>query len=465
MRVLFIIPKNKFSFFGHKGFSPPFPHLGVAYLIAVLQKHGHTVGLYDDGVDGYPLDVIRSFKPDLIAITIFTLSLPYAYALVDAIKERYPDIRIVAGGSHVSTIREKIFREVNVDYAVVGEGEGVIVDIANGRHIPGTIFEDELQPNLDQLPFPQFDLYSIFFHPGYGSRIIPIITSRGCPFGCNFCSVRLYMGRQFRKRSVGNVLDEIEYQHKKGYCQFDFNDDCFTLDRKRAINILDGIISSDFKIRFQFYNGLRVDTVDEEVLEKLKQAGCFYISYGCESGNDEILKGIKKGITLKQVRKAVGLTRKIGIDCSCNFIIGHKNETLQTAMDSYLFAKSLRTNFVNFYNLVPYPGTEAFDWVQANGRFLVDTENYLEVVAYNDNTPIFETDQLSRRQREEIMRKGFSLHERRVLAYRFGPILGLMLYVLTRWGGLKSLMGKVVTMSRWGNRIAIFLSRNSYRKG
>lgn len=272
------------------------------------------------------------------------------------------------------------------------------------------------------------------------------------------------MGRGFRKRSVENVFEELKYQYSKGYRQFDFNDDCFTLDRERAEKILDLIIKSGLNIRFQFYNGLRVDTVDPLILSKLRDAGCFYISYGCESGNEEILKKIKKGVTLKQVRDAVKWTKDAGIACSVNFIIGHREETYQTAMDSINFAKSLPSNFVNFYNLIPYPNTEAFEWVQKNGRFLVDIKNYLEAISYRDNKPIFETSKFTKEQREKLMQKGFAIHEYRVFRYRFGKIIGFLLFILTRNKQIKIFAGRFSTMSKIGNRIAVFLAKSSYNK-
>lgn len=483
MRVLFVIPKNKFAFFGYRGVSPTFPHLGVAYLIAMLQRQGHEVKLFDDGAGLTQEDMfklIADFKPELIGITIFTLSRNFAYDLIRQIKERTA-IPVVIGGAHVSTIKGLALEETRADFAIKFEGEYPFIELVNalksgkpdyediGNLIwrkDGRIIENPDRPlltDLDALPFPQFDLYDIRVHPGHGEKLVPLISSRGCPFACNFCSVKLYMGRGYRKRSAQNVFEEIKYQYAKGYHQFDFNDDCFTLDKKRAEQILDLIIASGLKIKFQFYNGLRVDTVDPNILRKLKKAGCFYISYGCESGNEDILKKIRKGITLKQVRDAVKWTRDAGIACSTNFIIGHKDETYETAMDSINFAKSLPTNFVNFYNLVPYPGTEAYDWAAKHGHFLVDTNNYLEAISYADNSPIFETKQLTKEQREELIRVGFGIHEYRVLRYRFGKVAGTLIFLVTRNRFIKTLAARFATMNKLGNKLAVMLSRRSYK--
>lgn len=482
MRVLFVIPKNKFAFFGYRGISPTFPHLGVAYLIAMLQSNGVEVKLFDDGSgQGHDdlLDLIAEFKPGLIGMTVFTLSRPFAYEIIQKIKDR-TNIPIVLGGAHVTTIKKAILEETKADFAVKYEGEYPLIELVNELQSNSPQFdkiknllwrkngqaaENPDRPfltDLDKLPFPQFDLYDIKVHPAYGEKLIPLISSRGCPFGCNFCSVKLYMGRGFRKRTVQNVFEEIKHQYSKGYRQFDFNDDCFTLDRKRAEGILDSIINSDMKIRFQFVNGLRVDTVDPEILEKLKKAGCFYISYGCESGNEEILKNIKKGIKLQQVKDAIGWTNKVGIANSCNFIIGHKGETYQTAMDSVNFAKSLKNNFVNFYNLIPYPETEAYEWAFKHGRFFIDTNNYLEAISYADNKPIFETDEFTKEERQEITELGFSVHEYKVLRYRFGKVIGTLIYMLTRSKRVKVLAARFATMTKFGNKFATMLSQGSY---
>ena len=484
MKILFLIPKNNFTFFGYRGISPTFPHLGVAYLISMLQTQEVEVGLFEDSADKTENDLFRiidEFKPDLIGITIYTLSRPFAYLLIAKIKERI-DIPIVLGGVHVTTVKKAVLEETRADFAIKYEGEYPLLELVNElkrdkpnfENINNLIWRKDRQiienldrsflKDLDQLPFPQFDIFNIKTHPSFREKLIPLITSRGCPFDCNFCSVKLYMGRAFRKRSVENIFDEIKYQYSKGYRQFDFNDDCFTLDKNRAEGLLDLVIKSDLKIKFQFYNGLRADTVFPHILKKLREAGCFYISYGCESGNEKIIKKIKKGVTLQQVRNAVKWTRDAGIACSVNFIIGHREETYQTAMDSINFAKSLPTNFVNFYNLVPYCSTEAFEWAQKNGRFLVDTKNYLEAISYVDNKPIFETDELTGEQREKLMQKGFAIHEYRIFCYRFGKIIGCLLYILTRNKQLKIFAAKFSTMSKLGNRIAVFLSKSSYNK-
>lgn len=485
MRVLFIIPKNKFSFFGYKDVAPStFPHLGVAYLISVLKHHHIDVRLYDDGW-GYPgdrvFDLIKEFRPDLIGITIFTLSSPFAYEMIDKIKKRV-DIPIVVGGVHVSTIMKSVLLETKADFAIKYEGEQALLELTdelqqnnlNFKDIRNLIWREngavieniDRAPiaNLDELPFPDFDLFDIKPHPSYKIKILPMVTTRGCPFLCNFCSVNLYMGRKIRARSPENVMAEIRFNYQKGYRQFDINDDCFIVDRNRAEQILDLIIKSKLDIRFRFGSGLRADTVDLKILKKMKAAGCVYISYGCESGNEEILKNIKKGIRLDEVRNAVKWTKEAGIqECSVNFIIGHKGETYKTAMDSINFAKSLPCDYVNFYNLVPYPGTEAYAWAKEHGKFLVDVDNYLMAITYADNLPIYETKEFPKEEREKITAIGFQFHEYRIFCYRFGKFFGPLLFFITRNKLIKKLLARGATTTKFGNKMAVWLSQKSYK--
>jgi radical SAM superfamily enzyme YgiQ (UPF0313 family) len=231
---------------------------------------------------------------------------------------------------------------------------------------------------------------------------------------------------------------------------------------KRANEILDLLIASKLDIKFQFLSGLRVDRVDRGLLSKLKKAGCYYITYGCESGNAQVLQDIDKGINLNQVSRAVQLTKEVGIDNVVNFIIGHKNETYRKAMDSINFAKSLNT-LVNFGQLIPYPGTSAFDWVKSNGRFLVDENNYFEVFTWESTDPIYETKEFTRKERKKILKKAFALHEFMVLRLRFGKILGYIIFLLTRSLYLKKGFATFVFVNKFGNKIAVFLSKKSYR--
>ncbi len=486
MKILFAIPKLK-AISGGKGLTVS-PHAGVAYLSSFLKKNGIEVKVYDEGIENNRAELlltIRDFKPDVVGITIFSYCYNYACDLIKTIKNNCKS-PLVLGGAHINIVKGQILLETGAEFAIKHEGEHglleLLKEIESGGNdfvnIKGLIWKDNngkvtenpdrtFITELDSLPFPDYDVFDIKKYFCFKDKILPIITSRGCPFGCNFCSVRLCMGQGFRARSAQNVVQEIELLTQKGWRNFNINDDCFTLNKQRAEEICDLIIKKNLNIGFQFLNGIRVDTVNPQLLKKMKSAGCFYISYGCESGNERILKTIKKGIILEQVRKAVEWTNDANIPNSVNFIIGHTEETYQTAMDTISFAESLPTYFANFYNLIPYPGTEAYSWAQQHGRFLVPSEYYLENIGTYHGRPIFETSEFTKIQREKIVGLGFNLYRLKYLQYRFGKVAGYFIFCVTKLKPINIFAAFLVLDTRLGKSIYTLLCnliRNPNRK-
>lgn len=431
---------------------PLYPHVGVAYLTAVLKEKGYQVKIYDQGVEpdiNILFQLIKSYKPDIIGTNGFSYAYGFLEELIKNIKS-VTQIPVIVGGPHVSAINSKILKDTQADFAIVGEGESsfplfltqYFQKKPDYKKIPGLIWRQKGQiiqnkkppyiTDLDSLLLPDYQAFNFKLYPCFAEKLIPLITSRGCPYGCTYCSVRLSMGQCFRPRSAKNVIQEIKYWYKKGYTKFDINDDCFTLDLKRAEDICDLIVSNHLNIKIQLYNGIRVDRVSPQLLSKLKQAGCIFIAYGCESGSQKVISKIGKNIRLEQVVKAVDWTNAAGIKNAVNFIIGHQDETFQDAQESISFAKKLKSNFVNFYNLVPYPGTPAYDWAIKNAYFLYPQESYLQTISYRDNTPIFDTPEFTADQRRQIMKIGFDLYEKKLLTFRLGKTLGFTAYLLTR---------------------------------
>lgn len=482
MKILFVIPNNK-SLFGGKGLTAH-PHVGVAYLSAFLKQNDVKVSVFDEGLinDLKALNkLIKDFKPTLIGITIFSYCYNFAYALIKNIKEM-TDIDIVAGGPHICAIGKKILQDTGIKFSVKNEGEFTLLELLREldcqcpdySKIKGLIWRDgdnvienesrTLIEDLDSLPLPDYDVFGIDRYICFKYKMLPLITSRGCPFGCNYCSVRLSMGQKFRSRSAGNVFSEIKYFYDRGYRNFDINDDCFTFDAKRALDICDLIINSNLKIRFQLYNGIRVDTVNPDLLKKMKQAGCFFIAYGCEAGTAKILKAIKKGIALEQVERAVRWANEAGIRNCVNFIIGHKEETYEDALKTLDFAKGLKTDFVNFFNLLPYPGTESLEWAKANAKLLVPMDSYLENISYRDNKPIYETNEFTKEQREKVISLGFDLYRERLLKLRLGKTLGSLIYWLTKWDYFNRIATDFALSNRIGKFIYNTLSKKSVNR-
>jgi len=479
MKIQFVIPKNK-SMLGHKYTPPGHPNIGIAYLGAFLKKYGHEVKIYDDGLkNSYSLvDSVKEFNPDLVGVTSFSYCYDYAIDCIKKIKSNF-DIPVVLGGPHVSVVKGRVFQDSEVDFAIKKEGEYSLLQLldtleykerglSNVKNLiwknNSNIIENQdmtFIENLDDLPFPDYGLFEVEKYASSKMLSTAIITSRGCPFRCTYCSTFLSMGRAFRKRSAENVFAEIKQRYEEGYRNFDINDDCFSLDPDRAYRICDLVIDSGLKVGFQCYSGLRVDRVTLDLLKKMKKAGFYFLAFGCESGNSEVLKNIKKAITLNQVRSAAKWSKEAGIDCVVNFIIGHPTETYEQALDTIEFAKSLDCNYVNFSNLIPYPGTEAYDWVVKNGHFLIDENTYLRNLSTYDDIPIFETQEFTARQRNKVTKVGHEYYYKRILIWRLGKILGSIVYLATKIPGIRKFFTDFAINNKIGRTIFIILSGRS----
>jgi radical SAM superfamily enzyme YgiQ (UPF0313 family) len=462
---------------GHKYTPPGHPNIGIAYLGAFLKKHNYEVKVYDDGLSNdFSLeDSIRDFKPDLIGVTSFSYCYDYAVDTIKKVKSSF-DIPLVLGGPHVSVVKQSVFADSNLDYAIKKEGEYSLLELLKAIQknkgdlsgVPnliwknnGDIIENQdlaFIDNLDELPFPDYSLFDVKKYASTKLRSTAIITSRGCPYLCTYCATLLSMGRGFRKRSADNVFAELKQRYEEGYRDFDINDDCFSLDIQRANKIFDLIMDSGLDMKFKCYNGFRVDRITPGLLKKMKTAGFYFLAFGCESGNQEVLNNIKKSISLDGVRTAVKLAKEAGIDCCVNFIIGHPTETYSQALDTLKFAKSLNCNYVNFSNLIPYPGTEAYDWAIKNATFVVDKDSYLKNFSTYDDIPIFETKEFTRKQRLKVTKRGHDYYYKRILMWRLGKLLGLFVYFLTKIPGARRIASDFAINNKIGRFIFILLS-------
>ncbi|MFH1511068.1 MAG: radical SAM protein [Candidatus Woesearchaeota archaeon] len=428
MRVFFVVPESK----GDVLVRPSSPHNGTAYLSAVLREHKHAVTVLDMRL-GYSyddlLERLQKFRPNLVAVTMTSRDFLKTYNLVDRLKN--DSFKVVLGGPHPSTIGKQVLKDTKADYAVMGEGEMTLLDLADDKPIKsirGLVWRGnkgivqnkprEYIQDLDSLPFPAFDLFEL---DRYMDKKISIVSSRGCPYNCTYCSMRFTMGFRFRPRSAKNVVDELEFWYKRGYRYFAFVDDCFTFDTKRAEQVCDEILKRRLKVRWDLKNGIRVDKVNELLLGKMKQAGCFFVAFGVESADQEVLNKMKKGITVEMAARAVRLAKKVGIeDVSGFFIIGMPGDDWNKFKNTLDFALSLPFDEIRFYNAVPYPGTELFGWIKSNGKLLLPPENYLNKASRWDSTPVFETDNFSAKERQ----RAFVMAEKYVMKYLMQVELG-----------------------------------------
>ena len=367
------------------------PALGLPYLAAILEKKRVRVSCIVADAEGLNVEEtaqeVVDLNPDVVGFSIATNNAYNAYKITRLVREKAKDIIFIAGGPHSAVLPEDVLNN-GIDYVCVGEGERTISDfvdflwkkkeIEEGKgvsyFVDGKIKYNERQPlieNLDELPYPAWHLFPIDrYHSEFkkGERCLPIMTSRGCPGQCIFCYKGLF-GNRFRVRGSQSVVDEIEYLKEKFKIDtFDILDDYFTAIPKRAIDICKLLIKRKINLSWGLPSGIRVDTASKILFQSLKEAGCYRIGFGVESGNDEILKIIKKFITKAQVRKAVGMAKKIGFEISCFFIIGNLGETEKTVNDTIEFAKELDPDIAQFTMAIPYPGSEMFNILKSQNR-------------------------------------------------------------------------------------------------
>lgn len=413
-RILFIRASLSHAWVGAT--SPP---VGIAYLVEALRKYSCECRTIDTALGGYQdvCNVIAEFRPDVIGISMLTYRYCDVYKMINTIKDRCPNIPIIVGGAHVSTLREEVLRSCKaIDYGFVGESEESIVEFCQGgelsqikgiisRRNGDIVYSGDRKPilNLDAVSWPKD--YGVDLDR-YLSKERLILSSRGCPYSCIFCPVSLAIGKKLRVRSAENVVDEMEYWYKRGYRRFAMLDDNFTFYKERTIEICDKIKDRGLKdLIIRCGNGIRCDKVDKEVLEKMKGVGFTYVSYGVESGNDRVLKTLKKGETIKQIEKAIELSLELGFDVTLFFVVGTPSETVKDVEDSIRVALKYPIVDVRFYNLIPYPGTELFRWVQENNAFVRQPEDYLNDTSGVSGHPVFETPELPFPTRVKLMKR------------------------------------------------------------
>lgn len=362
------------------------PPLGLLYLAAYLEKEKIPVEILDAHVKNLSSREAAGFiKRKGAKYVGFSILTPAADWCVE-VAQKLPKSTIkIAGGPHASALPEDLLR-AGFDVVVLGEGEETLAEITKGEkfkniygivyRINKKIFHNSPRPPLDpnKLPLPARHLIKKggvdkpYFSAG--TRYFPwspIITSRGCPFNCYFCTKNVF-GHGFRARNPESVLAEIDFLVQKYHVrEIDFYDDCFNFDIKRAEKIMDLIAERDYKLYLRFSNGIRADKITKGLLLKMKRAGTDYIVYGVESGDQKILDLIPKSESLKEIRKAVRLTHEAGISVGGFFIFGLIGDTRRTMQRTIDFAKSLPFDRVILNIATPYPGTRMWEIVEQKG--------------------------------------------------------------------------------------------------
>ena len=415
-RILLIYPPTYGSQWG--AIRPP---IGLGYLSEMLQQHRIEHQILDMSLGcslKQVLTKITMFHPDLIGVSMTSLFHQSVYAIMQTIKQHFPEIPIIAGGPHISTMREQVFAECQaIDYGATLEGDETIVELCLGKppkQIKGVLYRTASHDiaytgdrafilDLDRLPFPRYEQFEL---DRYVAREVGIITSRGCPYSCTFCPVKTTIGRITRFRSAEHVVEELAYWHQKGYRDILILDDNFAMRSERVYAICDAIEQRGLHgFRFRCGNGIRADHVDYALLTRMYEVGFRFLSFGVESANEHILQAIKKGERLERIDQAIKDACAIGYDVTLFFILGLPGETPQDVENSLRFAQKYPVFDAKFYNLIPFPHTEIYDWLDAKQYLLASPEEYLNNASHWDTMPLFETPEFPRDARIYLLHK------------------------------------------------------------
>jgi len=380
---------------GVDSISPP---IGILILAAVVRRAGHKVSVVDAYAHGLSAhetaEQVMQYEPEVVGIGSTTPSILGAANLANIIKRQKPEIKTILGGAHISAVPNETFELFpQFDIGVIGEGENTLLELldmlekekADLSNTDGIVFRKNGKvtktntrlaiADMDWLPLPAWDLLPSLLDP-YRLSIVgttsdkstAILTSRGCPGRCSFCDTQVF-GQNFRGYSARYVINMIDHLIKNyGIEDFLIYDDTFVVNKKRLSEICNTLIDGKYKIHWSCCS--RVNFVNPEILQLMKKAGCWQIEYGIESGSPEILKRMKKSITLDQIKDALIWTKEAGIMTRGNFIFGYLGETKQTLRETMDFLMDIKLDYFQQTFLTPYPGSEVYrtakDYGEAN---------------------------------------------------------------------------------------------------
>ncbi|MFH1562569.1 MAG: radical SAM protein [Nitrospirota bacterium] len=350
---------------------------------AVLEKENIQVELIDCIVKDIDANALKrqiaNFNPDLIVLNTATSSIESDLAIAELAKEILPDVLVSALGIHVTALPEECLKLApGLDYCLRGEPEWTLKDLAitlrNGGNIKdiqglsyrtdGKIVHNparEFISNLDELPFPAWHLIDPkdYRMPFKGVPFLLVATSRGCPYKCTFCADKAFYGTKLRLKSPKRLVDELEWVKKTyGVAEFLFWSESLTINNEFVLKVCEEILSRGLKVSWVCNS--RVDNVNLPVLRKIKEAGCWMIGYGVESGNQQILDSVKKGTTLSQTRNAIQWAKEAGLEVTGHCILGLPGETEETILQTIDFTLKLDLDFAQYYCAVPFPGSELY---------------------------------------------------------------------------------------------------------
>ncbi len=424
MRVTFLNPlktNSKYKFLGVVA-----PSLGIGYMAAVLEENGIDVDVLDaSALDMGYSDIEKEMKKrnsDVVAITALTPTIGVALDSADAVRNALPNAKIVLGGYHPTFNYEEVIEEDNVDIIVRGEGEYTMLELVQALEknedltkVKGLAFKNEddelivtperpVIENLDELPFPAYHLLPMNKYKllNISTNIATMITTRGCSMQCSFCSSAALHGKKMRRRSVNNVVDEIEhllndFEHIDTIA---FMDDTFTLNKSYVKEFCEEIKRRN--LDFWWGCTSRVDSIDEELLKIMKDSGCITLYFGVESADQQMLDKMNKNITVEKTINAFKLSRKIGIRTIASCVLGMPDDTKENMKKTIKFVKKLKPSYAVYSLATPYPGTRFYK--ESFEKNLVKIKDWSKFTLIE---PIMDTVDCSKKELRKIQTKAF----------------------------------------------------------
>jgi len=405
-----------------------YPSLGLLYIAAVLEQEGHHVEVIDIDIETDPQNKIMHsllrLKPEILCIHVMTWTFHQANEIAKLAKNTLPSICVVAGGAAITSAPEPVMEYSVFDYGVIGEGEKTTVELmrtlsskGDTSKIPGIIYRkgeqlclSEQRPlieTLDSIPNPARHLVKLNRYYDALSRkrtCATMITSRGCPYNCIYCDRRNRMGNKWRSFSNRRIIEEMrELKDHYGIKEIMFFDDEFIIDRRRTIEFCNLILEKNLKIIWECRS--RVDMVDRELLAIMKKSGCYRIRFGFESGDDEVLRILKKGITVKQSLECARLVKESGIEICGYFMFGCPEETEKTIKKTIALIFAIEPDFAVLSKTILIPGSELFEWAASQKLIPADYwENFLAGEITN-TAPCLSSKELPEQRVDQIIRE------------------------------------------------------------
>jgi len=404
------------------------PPLGILYIGTILKNKGHEVKCFDEDPEHVDLiPKLREFNPDAIGLSFMTPSYERAYYFCKSLRKKFKHTTIFAGGIHPTISSEKTMKEMELDFIVIGEGERTICEalenIGSLKNVKGIMYRKdgkiinnksrELIKNLDEIPIPDRNLIENYkekyiVYPGmirgHPCKTTTVITSRGCPYNCLFCCTKLMFGQKTRYRSIDNVIEEIKGLVKNYNIEgIWFADDTFTLDEKRVIEFCRALKKENLKLVWACQ--ARVNTLTENMLKEMKEAGCIQLDFGIESGSDKILKVLKKNTNVEMIKNAFKLTKKHKMRTLATFMVNNPYETKEDLKMTLRLAKEIKSDFTTFFFCTPFPGTEVYKLAEEKG-WLKDSGNFSD--KWNVRTgvyPVMSNDNITKEELIKIKSK------------------------------------------------------------